>query len=213
MKKRSYFVVDLVVIAFVILSLFISTIVIAAADTPENKVKQTFERIELSLATLKRTNAMTTANIRQVLREHLLPEIDSRFFTYKVLNKNLFKLSDELKGEYIQALSAQLINTYAHLLSKYNNEVIAVGKSQLSKSGKMAMVNITINGQEKSYKAVLKLIQSGEGGWYFFDIIIEGISLLQTKQNELNASFNRLGAAETLLHLKDINQKASTANH
>ncbi|WDE02393.1 MlaC/ttg2D family ABC transporter substrate-binding protein [Thalassomonas actiniarum] len=210
MKKRHYFFVDFLVVLFVVISLLISALAVAATDTPENKVRQTFERIESSLTALKASNGMSKSNIRLVLNEYLLPEVNSRFFAYKVLNKNLLKLSDELKQEFIQELSTQLINTYVHLLSKYNNEVIEIGQSQLSKSGKIAMVDIRINGREKSYKAVLKLIQSDADGWYFFDIIIEGISLVQTKQNEMNASFGRLGAEETLSHLKHINQKALT---
>ena len=52
-----------------------------------------------------------------------------------------------------------------------------------------------------------KLIKSNEQAWLFFDIEVEGISLLQTKQAEINASFNKLGVEGTLLHLQKINQK------
>ena len=47
------------------------------------------------------------------------------------------------------------------------------------------MVNVAITGKNKTNKAVLKLIQNKDEDWKFFDIIIEGISLLETKQKEI----------------------------
>jgi phospholipid transport system substrate-binding protein len=71
----------------------------------------------------------------------------------------------------------------------------------------MAMVDITIVGSTKTNKAVVKLLQSSTQAWFFFDIEVEGISLLQTKQAEINASFNKLGIEGTLLQLQKINHK------
>ena len=150
---------------------------------------------------------MTKVNIRAVLTEYLLPEVETRYFTYKVLNKNLTKVPEALRESFVTELSLQLINTYSSLLNKYNNEQLYIGQSSLSPSGKMAMVDITIVGKTKSNKALVKLMQSNANDWLFFDIEVEGISLLQTKQGEINASFNRLGVDGTLLHLKNINQR------
>ena len=116
-------------------------------------------------------------------------------------------MPEALRESFVTELSLQLINTYSSLLNKYNNEQLYIGQSSLSPSGKMAMVDITIVGKTKSNKALVKLMQSNANDWLFFDIEVEGISLLQTKQGEINASFNRLGVDGTLLHLKNINQR------
>ena len=185
----------------------ISTSAFASADAAKNKVKAVFGQIEASLVTLKQTQRLTKVNIRAVLTEYLLPEVETRYFTYKVLNKNLTKVPEALRESFVTELSLQLINTYSSLLNKYNNEQLYIGQSSLSPSGKMAMVDITIVGKTKSNKALVKLMQSNANDWLFFDIEVEGISLLQTKQGEINASFNRLGVDGTLLHLKNINQR------
>ena len=78
-----------------------------------------------------------------MLTKYLLPEVETKYFTYKVLNKNLAKVPEELKEQFVHELSQQLIHTYSNLLNKYNNEVINIGQSVLSKSGKMAMVDIS----------------------------------------------------------------------
>ena len=207
MKTTRTAFTNLMGVVVITLLLLVSTTVFASADDAKNKVKRVFNEIETSLITLKQTQSLTKANIRDVLSKYLLPEVETRYFTYKVLNKNMTKVPEELKAEFITELSLQLINTYSNLLNKYNNEVINVGQSSLSKSGKMAMVDIAIVGTTKTNKAVVKLLESKDQGWLFFDIEVEGISLLQTKQGEINASFNKLGIEGTLLHLKALNKK------
>jgi phospholipid transport system substrate-binding protein len=198
------------VVIFTMVLLITATVFASPDDAKAEakaKVKQIFSQVEASLNKLKQTETLTKANIREVLNKYLLPEVDTQYFTYKILNKNLTKVPEELREPFITELSLQLINTYSNLLTKYDNEVINIDESTISKSGKMAMVDITIVGSTKTNKAVVKLLQSTSQAWLFFDIEIEGISLLQTKQAEINASFNKLGIAGTLLQLQKINHK------
>lgn len=203
--------INIFVMVFVLLSIMISSLVLAESVSPEEKVKTVFSQIESSLIPLKAANQLTRNNIREVLNQYLLPEVNTQYFSNKVLNLNLAKVSEELKGEFVTELSIQLIDTYSHLLSKYNNESIQVGTSSFSKSGKLAMVNITIVGKNKTNKAVLKLIKLQEE-WLFYDIVVEGISLLDTKQKEINSSFSRVGAEDTLLQIKSINQRSQSSS-
>ena len=212
MKTKRAFNTNLLSVVFITMALLISATVFATADEAKVKVKNVFSQVETSLIKLKKADTLTKNNIRDVLNQYLLPEVDTRYFTYKVLNKNMAKVPDDLKASFIAELSKQLINTYSNLLNKYNNEVINIGQSTLSKSGKIAMVDITIVGKNKTNKAVVKLLQSDELNWLFFDIEVEGISLLQTKQAEINASFNKLGVEGTLSHLQKINQIVFTTN-
>jgi len=198
---------NLISVVIFTMALLITATVFASPDDPKAKVKQIFSQVEASLIKLKQTETLTKANIREVLNKYLLPEVDTRYFTYKILNKNLIKVPEELREPFIAELSLQLINTYSNLLNKYDNEVINIGESTISKSGKMAMVDITIVGSTKTNKAVVKLLQSSTQAWLFFDIEVEGISLLLTKQAEINASFNKLGIKATLLQLQKINHK------
>jgi ABC-type transporter MlaC component len=200
---------NLTTVVVITLVLLISTTVFASSEDAKSKVKTVFNQVETSLIALKQDNALTKIRVREVLTKVLLPEVDTRYFTYKVLNKNMSKVPDELKEQFINELSLQLISTYSNLLNKYNNEVIKIGQSSLSQSGKMAMVDISIVGKTKTNNAVVKLLLSNAKEWLFFDIEIEGISLLQTKQGEINTSFNKLGIEGTLAHLRKINQKVA----
>jgi ABC-type transporter MlaC component len=184
------------------------SLVIAKPKAPEIKVETVFSQIGFSLLTLKNKDTFTKENIRDVLTEYLLPEVNTQFFSNKVLGKNLIKIPNDLKSEFTIELSKQLINSYSHLFSKYNNEAINIGNSTLSKSSKIAMVKISIVGKNKTNNAIIKLLKSEDDIWKFFDIIVEGISLLDTKQKEINSSLQRLGIEGTLSHLKAVNIKS-----
>jgi phospholipid transport system substrate-binding protein len=149
MKKTDQNNVNIYLLIFLLLSLFIASLAIASTDSPEVKTKAVFRQIESALLTLKSKNEFTKSNVKGVLTQYLLPEVDVQYFSYKVLNQNLPKISAELRTEFVTELSNQLINTYSNLLSKYNGESIDIGTSSISKSGKISMVNITITGEKK----------------------------------------------------------------
>lgn len=212
MKKSYSHNVNIYVVIFIVLSLFISALATGSSDSPELKTKIVFGQIESALVSLKNEDKFIKRNIRDVLELHLMPEVNTQFFSNKVLGKNLTKIPNELKGNFVTELSLQLINSYSQLLSKYNNETINIGASSLSKSGKMASVKITIIGKIKTNNAVVKLLKSTDGNWQFFDIVIEGISILDAKQKEINSSIHRLGVEGTLSHLKSVNQKSISSS-
>ncbi len=178
----------------------------STTKTIEATVSSSFQEIERSLKQLKAKNSLTTSAVKAVLSEKLLPNINTRYFTFKVLGKNLTKVPGELKPEFIEELSIQLINSYSTLLVKYDNETLTIGQASLSKSGKIAVVPIELNGQGKRYRASVSLIFEHDS-WQFFDITVEGISLLQTKQQEINSSFSKVGVDATLAQLKIANSK------
>ncbi len=212
MKKPYERNVDAYVVIFLLLALLISSLALANKHSPEMKVKFVFGQIESSLLALKSKNEFTKVNIKIELTRYLLPEVDTQFFSKKVLNKNLQKVPVELRDEFVTELSMQLINTYSNLLTKYNNEAIEISNATLSKSEKIAMVKLTIVGKNNSNKAVVKLLKSSDENWKFFDIVVEGISLIDSKHAEINASFNKLGAEATLHRIKERNIRSNSTS-
>lgn len=99
MKKLHKNNVDVFVFIFILISLFISFLSLASTADAEMKVKFVFEQIESSLSSLKGSNELTKTNIRSELTKYLLPEVNTQFFSYKVLNKHLTKVPKELRAE------------------------------------------------------------------------------------------------------------------
>lgn len=167
-----------------------------------------FGGLEESLGTLYSANQLTLDKLKVVLRYKLIPASNTKYFAYKVLGKHLEKMNEGQKLAFIEALTQNLINSYASILVKYNNEKIALEEPKMQPSGKIATVAIELQGTTKTVKAVSKWLFSEDlNTWQIFDIIIEGVSLLQSKQAEINSSISRNGIEATLEKLNHVNSK------
>ena len=168
-----------------------------------------FGGLEESLGKYYSTNQLTLDNVKMTLRHKLLPASNTKYFAYKVLGKNLVKMNEEQKLAFIEALTQNLINSYASILVKYHNQKIVIAEPKMQPSGKIATVAIELRGIEKPIKAVSKWrFSENLNTWQIFDIVIEGVSLLQTKQAEINSSISRNGIEATLDKLNQVNTKS-----
>ena len=105
MKKSYSHNVNIYVVIFIVLSLFISALATGSSDSPELKTKIVFGQIESALVSLKNEDKFVKSNIRDVLELHLMPEVNTQFFSNKVLGKNLTKIPNELKGDFVKNLT------------------------------------------------------------------------------------------------------------
>jgi len=207
-KKIATTSLNYLVFVFMLTTSIITTFAVAETTVePEKQIKSAFVNIEKELINLKQKNQFTGAEIKKVLNQYLLPEVDSRYFTLKSLGKYASNMSDELRAAYTKELQIQVINSYANLLSNYNNEKIVFNKSSISESGKIAQVYLNIESRNNTNTAVIKLMRVAQDNWKVFDIVIEGISLVQTKQAELSSSISKLGLEGTLNKLQKLNAK------
>jgi phospholipid transport system substrate-binding protein len=167
-----------------------------------------FSGLEESLGKYYSTNQLTLDNVKTTLRHKLLPASNTKYFAYKVIGKNLVKMNEKQKLAFIEALTQNLINSYASILVKYRNEKIVIAEPKIQPSGKIATVAIELRGTEKKIKAVSKWrFSENLSTWQIFDIVIEGVSLLQSKQAEINSSISRNGIEATLDKLNHVNTK------
>lgn len=167
------------------------------------KAGQIFSKVETELKLLKRENKLQSGELRQLVNNTLLPHIDNKYFTYKVLGKHLEKMSAEQRVEFVELLTVELIGNYAESLKRYNNESISVGASTIAPSGKLATLAMKFSGQDKPINAMTKWrLSDKDNSWYIYDFVVEGVSLLQTKQKEIAHQLSSIGIDGTIVNLK-----------
>lgn len=203
---------NLIIIVFLLLSFFIAQVAMAGNTiAPAKKIEQLFSKIEQEVNTLKHKQVFNKQELKQLLNQHLMPEVNNRYFALKVLGKHVKTMDDNLKRGYVNELENQLMLSYANLLSKYNNEKVLVTSEKISSNNKHAQVAINVINQQKTVSAVIKLNKNSENQWLIFDIVIEGISLLQSKQSEVQSSISKIGIEKTLEKLKELNLKQTNS--
>lgn len=200
----------IIFLVFIVVSLLLSANVLASEPlTPKTKVETLFTQVRESLINYPVEQRQQFKVVKSVLTQVILPSFDIRYFCQKVLGKHLTKLDEQQNQQFQLQMTQALINSYSSLLRKYNNESITVTKWSISESTKFATVNVQIATQPKVRQAIIKLINTPQHDWLLFDIIVEGVSLLQTKQGEINSAISKLGVDQTLQKLAEKNSMSS----
>lgn len=173
------------------------------AESLVQKSQRVFDDLQQQLSALKQQNELTEGKVAVLVESVLLPNIDRKFFTYKALGKNLGKLNQDEKQEFMQYFTQRLLKSYASPLVKYNNETFKVIDTKLSESGKLAATNFKVTGSKRTVSMQTKWRYSEEAqSWLMYDLVVEGISLLQTQQKELASLFGKHTVSEVIGKLK-----------
>jgi phospholipid transport system substrate-binding protein len=144
--------------------------------------------------------------MRDIVEEELMPSIDYRYASYRILGKHLKKISKEQRAEFVKAMRHYLVRTYSVALSKYKNQEVVFEPEKPTKGKRIIGVKTQIIDQgAPTINIVFQMRKNKKTGqWKAFDITVEGISLLSTKQAELNKKIARQGIDHVTLELASL---------
>ncbi len=170
------------------------------ADTGE----RLFSRISKDQESLK----VFPELMRDIVEEELMPSIDYKYAAFKVLGKNLKEMTKEQREKFTVSMRSYLVRTYAIALKQYKNQKVSfepvkptngariIGVSTIISDPNAPEINITF--QMRKNKKTQQ--------WKAYDMIIEGISLLSTKQAEISKRIKKHGVDQVTLELASFNK-------
>ncbi len=141
--------------------------------------------------------------MRDIVEEELMPSIDYRYASYRILGKHLKKTTKVQRAEFVEAMRHYLVRTYSIALSKYKNQEVVFEPEKPTKGKRIIGIKTQIIEQDApTINIVFQMRQNKKTKqWKAFDITIEGISLLSTKQAELNKKIAKQGIEHVTLEL------------
>tara|TARA_R110000744_G_scaffold333035_2_gene438405 strand:+ start:4347 stop:4961 length:615 start_codon:yes stop_codon:yes gene_type:complete len=197
-------------VLFVLLTNFIQSS-IAAETTPAVSPYQVIEVTGNNLFTKIANNQDALKKfpdlMRDIVEEELMPSVDYQYAAFKILGKHLRNTTKEQRVNFISAMRSYLVRTYANALTQYSNQkVLFEPEAKLKDNAKSASVDVKIIDSGKpDIKITFQMrkdTQSQE--WKAYDMIVEGISLISSKQSELNRRISDLGLDQVTLELASI---------
>jgi phospholipid transport system substrate-binding protein len=146
--------------------------------------------------------------MRDIVEEELMPAIDYRYASYRILGKHLKKISKVQRAEFVEAMRHYLVRTYSIALSKYKNQTVIFESEKPTNNKRIVGVKTQIIEQgAPTINIVFQMRKNKKTKqWKAFDITIEGISLLSTKQAELNKKIARQGIDHVTLELAALSK-------
>ncbi|MFT4924336.1 MAG: phospholipid transport system substrate-binding protein [Phenylobacterium sp.] len=147
--------------------------------------------------------------LKTVVREELMPYINYKLTAKIVLGKTRVTKAEK-KAFYI-AFNKYLITTYATVFTKYTNQKVVFEAPRSIEGKKVVTVKTRIiDGSRPDIHIDFKVrLNKKTGQWRAYDMVAEGISLLNTKKAELKGLLRKKGGVAEVTNLLTEKAKAS----
>jgi len=165
----------------------------------ENIGNKLFSRIAANQQEIKKSPQL----MQVIVEEELMPSIDYRYASYRILGKHLRKTNKEQRAKFVSSMRHNLARTYAHALMQYKNQQVIFEPEKATKGKKIVAVKTQIIDVNKpTINVVFKMRQNKKTGqWKVFDMVVEGISLLSSKKAELSKRLAKQGVEQVTIEL------------
>ena len=184
----------LLVLFFSVLSSYAS-----AAETVMSDPNQVIHLV--STNTFARINAERSkleaqpSYIKVIIEEELIPHFDYKYAAYKVIGRHLKNTTKEQRSEFVAEFRRYLINAYGHILYEYEQQEIEIIDNVHFQDKKIISIPVRIRDENEQLTQIAFKLRKNKktGQWKVFDVIAEGISMLNTKQSEFGDLLHKKG--------------------
>lgn len=165
----------------------------------ENIGNKLFSRISANQQEIKKFPQL----MQIIVEEELMPSIDYRYASYRILGKHLRKTSKEQRAKFVVSMRHNLARTYANALTQYHNQQVIFEPEKPVDGKKIVAVKTQIiDANKPTINVVFKMrLNKKTGQWKAFDMVVEGISLLSSKEAELSKRLAKQGVEQVTIEL------------
>lgn len=160
----------------------------------ETLADQTFRRIAADQPKIKQDAEV----LRTIVNEELVPYIDSRYAAGYVIGQSV-KLNTVAKEDFntfVRAFQNYMVGTYAGVFTQYTNQKVIIEPGRpIDKQSKIITIKTrVIDPGKPDIKIDFKLRRVKDANnWLVYDMVAEGISLLDSKRSELSSLIRQQG--------------------
>lgn len=199
---------SLLAVAFVFI---VSPLSVAHASEPENPytmLRTVADKVIERIGTERSQIEAQPNYLRTIMAEELLPYSDYEFAARMVMGRNWQRLNEQQQEAFVEAFRDYLVTTYARVFTQYDenkhrlvfgreddfaNQRRVVVRGQLIEDGGRPPIRLDFHLQRRTPTSP----------WLAFDLVAEGVSLLNAQQSEMQASLRQRGIDGTIELLRE----------
>lgn len=165
---------------------------------------QVMQALRANSSTIKNNNR----KLYEVVDNYILPHVDFDEMAKWVAGKSAWaKASEETKQEFVDAFKVLVVRTYATALLGYTDEKIDFGAQHIDTSkDRIQISSRVIRTNKEDVRVDYRLIKH-DGEWKVYDIIIEGVSILQGFQAQFSDKIRQEGLNKVIGQIQEHNRK------
>ncbi len=148
--------------------------------------------------------------LKDIVREELMPYINYKYSAFKVIGKHLKKTTDAERRAFVPVFREYLVTSYAQVFTLYDNQEVEFAPEKNFADKKIVAVNtrILMSGRDDIDVSFKVRKSRSTNDWKAFDMVAEGVSLLDSKQAELGSVIRQKG----LPYVTEMLKKKSERN-
>ncbi|GAB2917641.1 MlaC/ttg2D family ABC transporter substrate-binding protein [Rheinheimera gaetbuli] len=135
--------------------------------------------------------------LRQIVNEELVPYIDSRYAALRVIgtSADLKNTPREELLAFVDAFQGYMISTYAGVFTQYSNQKVIIEPARTIDNQKIITIKTRVIDPGKPDINIEFKLRRGRDSenWLVFDMVAEGISLLDSKRAEFGNLIRQQG--------------------
>jgi len=170
--------------------------VVVAQDSPSAVIKDGLNEL---LAVLKDKSLDQEAR-REQMRGMIAERFDFDAMSRSILARNWKKASGEQRTQFIALFQTMLENTYMTAIETYTSEKVHFGKERVK--GKRASVGVSIELVSGSTAPLSFRLVNRTGKWGVYDVVIEGVSLVNNFRSTYGSIVKRDGMEGLLAQME-----------
>jgi phospholipid transport system substrate-binding protein len=148
--------------------------------------------------------------LKDIVREELIPYINYQYAAFKVIGSNFKKTNKTERAKFVPVFRDYLVTSYAQVFTLYKNQEVTFAPAKDFSDEKVVAVNTSVIEAGRppidiSFR-VRKSKKTQE--WKAYDMVAEGVSLLDSKQAELSSLIRQKGLSHVTEMLKEKAQKS-----
>ena len=171
----------------------------------QDVANRTFDRIKANQDAIKADPEM----LRTIMQEELVPHIDYQFAAFMVLGKHFKSVPREKLSEYVSVFRQYLITTYAVAMGYYDNqEVLFEPEGEFDDKKSVTVRAVVQDPTRPEIKIAFKVRKDSKTNeWKAYDMVAEGISMLNSKRSEFESILRQDGIDAVIDIMRDKIEK------
>jgi len=179
--------------------------VLVNAQSPNSVVEEAVEILDAALTERRDELESSDEALYALVDEILLPRFDRKYAAQLALGKHWRSASPEQRDDFVDEFYTSLLRRYADGVLKFDQRNIEMKPYRGDDTKKHTKVKTVVTLGDGTKVPVDYALVNRTSGWLIIDVIIEGISYLQTTKEELSSEIRISSLDAVIERLKNEN--------
>jgi phospholipid transport system substrate-binding protein len=150
--------------------------------------------------------------LSNIVEQQLMPHVDHVYAALSVLGAQAKDIPREKLELFFEQFKVYLLTTYSNALSSYTNQIVEFEPSRPADGKRIVSVKALIKEAGKpDINITFQVRRNKEGQWKAFDLVAEGISMVQSKRAEFAPMVRQKGIESVIDFMQEKSTKQSKA--